>query len=471
MIRFLLPLLLLALLSGTAARADALRGPPSLQGFVLGSTLDEVRRQGHPDKAPGDDMRFVCTSDALARQAGLDLAPDPELARIGVELCVFVKSAGRGRDGSERWDTVPLRFGRHKLLVAFFFTPPSGDPAASRRLYHMGTPFVPALFDDLAGAMTSHYGAPDVDETVPIRTKEGTRRNARRLIWHGAPYGIVLQEEGDNLGSGALTFLDNETFQAVKRRAKDGPGAPPTGGAIASPQPSAPKTPPWPIAKAPAANAANAAPAPQAPAATGGLPQPLGLRGFELGMTLAEVRKLRHPDPGNDKARLVCGGDPLAKASGLNLDPTGDTAAIGARLCRLYTVDNGKVVADAPMNVGGYDAEVFFTFAPASGAAATSERLFRIMVIANPVHFASLVEAYQTRFGKADIDETLTKDRLRPSRTLIWKNARSNLFLTEFMALAALPAERTVIAYTDAVLLQAIEDAAKKKKKSGADKL
>lgn len=468
MIRFLLPLLLLALLSGTAARADTLRGPPNLQGFVLGSTLDEVRRQGHPDKEPGDDMRFVCTGDALAKQAGLDLAPDLELARIGVELCVFVKSAGRGRDGSERWDTVPLRFGRHKLLVAFFFTPRSGDPATSRRLYHMGTPFAPALFDDMAGAMTSRYGAPDVDETAPIRTKEGTRRDARRLIWHGAPYGIVLQEEGDNLGSGALTFLDNETFQALKRRAKDGPGAPPAGGAIASPQPSAPKAPPWPIAKAPAA---NAAPAPQAPATTGSLPQPLGLRGFELGMTLAEARKLRHPDPGNDKAQLVCGGDPLAKASGLDLDPTGNTAAIGSRLCRLYIVDKGKVAADAPMNVGGYDAEIIFAFTPASGSAATAERLYRIMVVADPAHFADLVEAYRTRFGKADIDEILTDGRPRPSRTLIWKSARSALFLTEFMPLTASVGQQTVIAYTDTVLLQAIEDAAQKKKKSGADKL
>jgi len=470
MIRLLLPLLLFALSQGSVARADSLRGPPSLQGVVLGSTLDEVRRQGHPDKAPGDDMRFVCTSDALAKQAGLDLAPDLELARIGVELCVFVKSAGRGRDGSERWDTVPLRFGRHKLLLAFFFTPRSGDPATSLRLYHMGTPFAPALFDDMAAAMTSRYGAPDVEETVPIRTKDGTRRDARRLIWHGAPYGIVLQEESSDVGSGALTFLDNDTFQALKRRVKDGPGAPPAGGAAASPRPSAPKAPPWPIAKAPDANAAGAAPAPQPPAATGGLPQPLGLRGFELGMTLAEVRKLRHPDPGNDTARLVCGGDPLAKASGLDLDPIGYAATLGTRLCRLYAVDKGKVVADAPMNVGGYDAEVFFSFTPASGTAATAERLYWIMVVADPTHFASLVEAYQTRFGKADIDEALTKDRPRPSRTLIWQNARSTLYLTEFMALTASVGQQTVIAYTDTVLLKAIEDAAKKKK-SGADKL
>ena len=459
---FLLASLLLAVLvsslPGAAARANALREPPAFHGFALGMTLDEMRAKAHSDKAL-TGARLACTGDSLAEESKLVPDLSPKDARAGVKNCLFLEDAANGQ-----WKHALFALGGHKVRPLSIVSPKTGDPATSERLYNIAILIAPEMFDGLAGALKAQFGAPDIVQNNRITTSSGSPRDARRLAWRGGNRIVMLEEQSDKQKNGILFYVDLTLSEAVKQLTA-------AGGAIASPQPSAPKAPPWPIAKAPAANAANAAPAPQAPAATGGLPQPLGLRGFELGMTLAEVRKLRHPDPGNDKARLVCGGDPLAKASGLNLDPTGDTAAIGARLCRLYTVDNGKVVADAPMNVGGYDAEVFFTFAPASGAAATSERLFRIMVIANPVHFASLVEAYQTRFGKADIDETLTKDRLRPSRTLIWKNARSNLFLTEFMALAALPAERTVIAYTDAVLLQAIEDAAKKKKKSGADKL
>lgn len=422
MLRFLLPLLLAPLLSGTAARADALKGPPSLQGFALGATLDEVRGKGHPDREPGDDIRFVCTGDALARQAGLDLAPEPGMARIGVKLCLFV-----GRDGSGRWDTARLRFGRHKLLVAFYFTPRSGDPATSERLYHMGAPFAPAVFDDLAEAMTSRYGAPDVGETVPIRTKEGTHRDAKRLIWLGLPYGIVLQEESSGLASGALTFLDNETFQALKRQAKDGTGAPA-------------------VAPGTAARSMNF------------LPDSVGLHGFILGAPLADLRRQKYPGTSPGDVRLICSGDALSEEAALNFPPGEVAGQIGIKMCRFYTVA-WLSVREAPLKVAGHDARVVFFVTPPSADRAFSERLYGIRAEAKGAPFADFAAAYTAEFGKPANPEGVSP------RDLMWLNLRTRLMVKDD------PRDGVSVLYYDTELERAVDALKTRRSKSGADKL
>jgi len=88
------------------------------------------------------------------------------------------------------------------------------------------------------------------------------------------------------------------------------------------------------------------------------LPTPLGLRGINLGMTQAEVSKLRHPDADQQKSDaeigLACAGDLIGIAIGLGLPPS-DYAELGIKICRFY-IDNKDGPRELPMNVGGGNA-------------------------------------------------------------------------------------------------------------------
>jgi hypothetical protein len=69
------------------------------------------------------------------------------------------------------------------------------------------------------------------------------------------------------------------------------------------------------------------------PAQAQGLPDPLGLRGFNLGMTLADVRKLPHPDKPAGKIELICTGDKLSDEADVSY-PAGSTShEIGIKMC------------------------------------------------------------------------------------------------------------------------------------------
>ena len=202
------------------------------------------------------------------------------------------------------------------------------------------------------------------------------------------------------------------------------------------------------------------------------LPDPLGLRGFNLGMTLAEVRKLRHPDADQQKSDaeigLACAGDLIGIAIGLGLPPS-DYAGLGVKTCRFY-IDNKDGPRELPMNVGGRDAKVALLFAPEKWPAATATRLFRIVVFTDPANFDGLLAAYQSRFGEVEIMALPSSGNLPPSRSLIWENKRHQLVLLERSPAKGFPLGLTAVTYTDRSLNEAIE-AALKKKIPGADKL
>ncbi len=66
--------------------------------------------------------------------------------------------------------------------------------------------FPPALFDELTGPMTSRYGAPDPRRDHSGPDPEGAQRNVKFQRWPSGPYTIMLQEQTDELASGAIVF-------------------------------------------------------------------------------------------------------------------------------------------------------------------------------------------------------------------------------------------------------------------------
>ncbi len=157
-----------------------------------------------------------------------------------------------------------------------------------------------------------------------------------------------------------------------------------------------------------------------AQAQTQDLPNPLGLRGFNLGMKLAEVRKLDHPDKPAGKVELICSRDGLSKAEESDLLADKALREAGVQGCSFFAVAAGRK-RKAPLNVGGHDAEVSLVFTPKSADTAVSERLYLIVVRADPAHFDDLLAAYTARFGKPFG---------RTGLHHIWKNSRAALFVT-----------------------------------------
>lgn len=416
MIRLVLPLLLAALLFGRPAGADPLQGPLDFQSFVLGTTLEEARRKGHPDKEPGDDIWLICAGDPLARESGKNFDPGDKLARAGVKVCKFIQRT------SGKWEEALFRVGRHKLLTLFYFTPRTGDPATSERLYYITAAVPLSTYDDIAAAVKGQYGEPETDGLQPVRDRAGRPRDTRRMVWNTANSIVVIQERGERPDIGLLAYADHYLSDIVDRASKAG----------------------------------------EADA----LPSPFGLPGFNLGMTLDEIRRQKHPD--GDFLELVCTGDPRATEQ-FGLTPGADYHALGVRTCRyfLFRKQQGDVL-EAPMKVEGYYAQVIFLFTPSSGPPATAERLFRIWIAADPAHFAGLLRAYWAKLGKPGNDHMIPQvNSQRLSRTLIWEGTRSRLFMSESMPRPG--GDRTIITFNDIALEKALEKAEQAlKKKSGA---
>jgi len=217
----------------------------------------------------------------------------------------------------------------------------------------------------------------------------------------------------------------------------------------------------------------------QAPPLAKPLPDPLGLRGINLGMTLAEVRKLGHPDKPAGKIELVCTGDEQERQVALVLDSFDkDYVAAGAKICGFHALDRDRI-RSLPVDVGGHDATVRFFFTPKSAVPATSERLYTIDVSTSPRNFDSLVDSYKTKFGEPN--DTVELD----GKTLSWYGKKSTIQIEEYRMgelpgllqsgrpIKDLTKGRTMmIQYSDEALLGAfLDEKAKSAKKSGADKL
>lgn len=209
-----------------------------------------------------------------------------------------------------------------------------------------------------------------------------------------------------------------------------------------------------------------------APAQAQGLPNPLGLRGYNLGMKLADARKLPHPDAelqkSDVKLGLTCTGEPAALAIGLALPPDSARDGSATSLCRFYA-EGKDGIRQMPMNVGGHDAEVVLWFTPEKLPSATAARLYKIIVLADPANFDSLAEAYQSKFGKAKVGTIPGKNGSRPSRLLLWEDHRYELMAAQRMDVKGHTGGRTMIMYTYSTFEEVVKGM--EKKKSGADKL
>ena len=207
-----------------------------------------------------------------------------------------------------------------------------------------------------------------------------------------------------------------------------------------------------------------------APAQAQGLPDPLGLRGFNLGMTLADVRKLPHPDKPAGKIELVCTGDELGAELDFALDPfSKDHTAIGMKVCGFYVLGKYRV-RNAAMDVAGYDSIVRFFFTPKSDTPATSERLFSISVSSHTANFQEMLLALLSKYGAAKTDRKVPGDKGKPEvRMLDWRSDKNGIFMIEVSD--AGPGNTLEIAYSDWPLLKLVEGLAEKVKEPGADKL
>ena len=200
------------------------------------------------------------------------------------------------------------------------------------------------------------------------------------------------------------------------------------------------------------------------------LPDPLGLRGFNLGMTLADVRKLPHPDKPAGKVELICTGDELGAELDIALDPfSRDHTAIGMKVCGFYVLGKYRI-RTATMDVAGYDSIVRFFFTPKADTPATSERLFSISVSSHTANFQEMLLALLSKYGAAKTDRKVPGDKGKPEvRMLDWRSDKNGIFMIEVSD--AGPGNTLEIAYSDWPLLKLVEGLAEKVKKSGADKL
>ena len=185
------------------------------------------------------------------------------------------------------------------------------------------------------------------------------------------------------------------------------------------------------------------------------LPTPLGLHGFNLGMTLVEVRGQKFPGPAATKAELICSGDNLSNAEEIELLPGEALRTIGVKACRFFAVEAGAK-HKAPLKVAGRDAEVTFLATPKSDDPATSERLYLIVAKAEPAHYEEFVRAYTAQLGRANV---------RIGRYRLWQDARVSLFIGDE------PGQSSSVVYLDKALSQKAEPPAEDKAKSDEKKL
>lgn len=424
MLKTILPLVLLAtLLTGaSAARADKLREPLAFHGYVLGTPLDDVRRQGHSDKELRD-VRLICNGDTLAKESGKEFRPGERLARLGVKSCHFIhpdtSPQATGRVTTRpRWQEALFQVSRHRLHAVFYFTPPTTDPTTSERLYLIHMKVTPETFDDMAAAVQSQYGPPTTDQTESLRTKSGASLASRIMIWQGAGATIVIKDRVDENDVGGLTYLDLKLGGVVyPDRVSDTPA--PTTSRVLSPP---------------------------------------SVNGLSLRATLTEVRRQWPPRKSVGKIELICSDD-LPEDAGISSELARGTEGeeIGLTACRFFTFDRGKP-QEAVLTNDGHATRAKFLFTPKSDALSTSERLYSIRMDTPLGSFDDIAAMYMARFGKPD------RDTMTGGRNLTWEDARTMVYLGD-----RLPDDKVSALYLDMLLNERVEFL-KKKTRSGSDK-
>ncbi|WP_020696428.1 hypothetical protein [Reyranella massiliensis] len=187
------------------------------------------------------------------------------------------------------------------------------------------------------------------------------------------------------------------------------------------------------------------------------LPTPLGLRGFNLGATLDEIRRQKFPDQTVDDVRLICTGDKLSDEARMNFGPDNDLGKIGVKRCSFYSTANDKV-REIQLNVGGKDSTVRFLITPKSADPAISERLFQIVVRTESAHFDDLEAAYVARYGQP-VTHSRSNNRYR-----IWESRHATLVMID-------EPPTLDITYLDTKLERIVGALEKKAANPGADKL
>lgn len=197
------------------------------------------------------------------------------------------------------------------------------------------------------------------------------------------------------------------------------------------------------------------------------LPDPVALRGFTLGLTLEEFRRLPYPEADRLNASAVCTGDPLPpgkEAFFANLWPEGPLAGLGNTICRFYTPrqdarreywdEAGLVLPGA----GIYPTAFLFT--PLSDNPATSQRLFRIVMRPPAAEFDKVQEALIAQYGPPSwTREEKVKNAMGAELDdpgMVWETDKSQMVLTKRVIRAELSrlslSDRTLLHYMQQIL-------------------
>jgi hypothetical protein len=210
-----------------------------------------------------------------------------------------------------------------------------------------------------------------------------------------------------------------------------------------------------------AAAKTSAAPVPMR---TGGDDAPYSLRGFQLGITLDDFRKVPYPDREKyPSGHAICTQDKEKKsltypsASQSQLEPSGLFGRAGVVICRFYIYTRDMYAAHAELRkyagtltkksaneltegfldfagVGGQPTTFMFT--PATLAKEKATRLFSIRVGLNNKHFDEVVTALKAKYGEPSGKATsLFKTMIGAqfeNLTITWANGTSTIIVEKY---------------------------------------
>jgi hypothetical protein len=131
----------------------------------------------------------------------------------------------------------------------------------------------------------------------------------------------------------------------------------------------------------------------------------LTFRGYRLGITLSDFRKLPYADEVEYDATLICTGDALAARpevqASLGLGVVAEEAKLGVTVCRyFYRVPKAENWTEAGIAIGDLGRRpTSFYFMPRTDDPEFSERLFRIILTFNYSQSVRLMGTYLTELG------------------------------------------------------------------------